>query len=206
MCLQTEILLTALVCSKHPYLLTFMSYFWHVHLRSTARFGRFPHTVTFSSQAALTCGVITCMPLILNNFQSYESWIHVFLWMNETIRRQKLIPAAKFLQTLTRDSEMIKILCENFSFLSCMGSEQWHGILNTYLLLLYSSAVILRLEDLHEGFTYFFYDLCHFQEFGLKCCMTSLPAGPFSSAEVSFLSGLLFRVQIGGLAVHSCPC
>lgn len=28
---------------------------------------------------------------------------------NETIRRQKLIPAAKFLQTLTRDSEMMRI-------------------------------------------------------------------------------------------------
>lgn len=34
--------------------------------RSAARFGRFPHYVTFSSQAALTRGVITCMLLILN--------------------------------------------------------------------------------------------------------------------------------------------
>lgn len=66
-------------------------------------------------------------------------------------------------EMLATDFEMIKIviLWQN-DFLSCMGTEQWHGIFNTYLLLLYSSAVTLHLEDLRAGFTCYFYPFLRF--------------------------------------------
>lgn len=79
-----------------------------------------------------------------------------------------------------------------------MGSEQWHGIFNTYPLLLYSNAVKCgrspwRPHLLFLPFFFFFtlYDLYHFQccpvEFGFKYCMTF-----FCSAVQQYWGVILF--------------
>lgn len=126
---------------------------------------------------------------------------------NETIWRQKLIPAARFLQMLTRDFETLKIfvfVLEWFCFFPAWGvsSGMEYSTLTSCCFTPVQLPYVwkISMKDSPTSFMIFVTSK------RLKRCMTSSPAGPFSSIEVSFLSGLLFRVQIGGLAVHSCPC
>lgn len=115
---------------------------------------------------------------------------------NETIWRQKLIPAAKSLQMLTRDFEMIQIFVfapELFRFFPAWGVSSGMEY-STLTSCCFTPAQLpyiwkISVKDSPTSFMTFVTS----KSFGLNRCMTSFPAGPFRSIEASFLSGLSFQ-------------